>query len=268
MELLMIRLIVLLCPLLVVAPGWCLTLNTHSQMQDHISVLDQADQKQSNGDSITSHVASLSGHEYELQGNASSTANSDGMLQVSSRVTSDTYDGNETFFRSSASWSETYACDSGDHRYLFDFTLSDIQVGASWLWGGAVAGYDVDVYLNDVSIFSNSFIFDTQPYFTSSNEDPNNISSDFTVPDWSSQIDLGYFNENENFTLSYGITSYVLPGDLDYAYACLNMTGGLSFSNEPISESQPIPEPATIVLLICGLPVISSRMANWKNKTK
>lgn len=255
------RYIVLIFSVFLTTPAWGLSLSTCAHMQEHISVFDQVDSKHSTEGSISSHVESLPLPDHYLQGSADAYADANGLTRVFANSTTDMYDGVQTSFRSTSAWSETFVNDSADTHYSFNFTLSDIQYGASWVLGTPKVGYELDISLNGNSIYDYSFLYDTSEQYQNlmdrmrsgnagipSNDD---MMADVTMPDISILLDLGSFGDDDNFTLTYSISSYALPSDGDYAYAGFSMIGDLS-SSTTTPASDPVPEPATILLLVAG----------------
>ncbi len=259
------------CMLVVLSPVTALatTISAYSHMEEHIQILDKTDEHEASSGMVASYVEADPLPEHYLQGNTSAQANVNGSLNVSAVGNVDLYDGVETYFTSTASWSqEYYNGDAGNH-YFFNYDISDINIGSDYRAGSSNrTGYELDVSLNGSSIYDQVFIFDTTTLVSEyvaamMAGDPNPPAGEryFTIEETAGQLDLGYFAENENFTLQYQITAFAQPIDTSSCYINFGMSGNL------VAEVTPVPEPATLFLLGTGLGAFwSVGRLRWKKR--
>lgn len=234
---------------------WATTITAYSHLEEHIQVLNKTDYHEAYSGQVTSYVESDPLPEHYLQGNTSALANVDGSLNVSAVGYIDLYGGNTTYFTSTASWSQEYFNDNASNHYLFNFNISDINIGSDYrACSPNNTGYEVDVFLNDALIYNQSYIFDTTTLYNeyvnammAGNPNPPPGETYFTITETSGQLDLGYFAANESFTLQYQISAFAQPIDISSCYTNFGMTGNL------VAEVTPVPEPAGLLLFGTGL---------------
>lgn len=207
-------------------------------------VTNTSDPKTATTGTIISHLQNQDWL-YHTFGEAYAEANEFGLLTIRSNqntMGSDLYNQ----YTAIASWSETYTNNlSNATSYSFDYDISEIHMSAGReCW----AGYWVEVFINDASIWSISdsvFGFD-HPILPVTK----------TNPAISNILDIGIYDFGESFTIKYEIMA-VTDG---YEYDTSRIE---QFSMSGTINPNPIPEPATVILLgsgLVGIAVLRSRL--------